>query len=135
MSQTVSPSTLAVAAEVRAEMARQGLTTRAFARKMRTYDTWVHRRVSVKADVAMTLDELQRMVDALDRPMEQFLGPYLVAQAAVDRYGDEVRQAAERMNRYAIRDSNPEPAGYEQAAGDALQLELELDVDDVDQAA
>ena len=91
---------------------RQGLTTRAFAKQLHTYDTWIHRRVSVKADVAMTIDDLSRMADGLGRPIDQFLAPYLAAQRAADRYGEEIQRASRQVNRYAMRDLNPQPADY-----------------------
>jgi transcriptional regulator with XRE-family HTH domain len=60
-----------VASEVRAEMARQRMSQSALARLLREGQPWVNRRVN--ADVAMDLDDVERIARALDVPLSTFL--------------------------------------------------------------
>jgi transcriptional regulator with XRE-family HTH domain len=74
----------AVAAEVRAEAARQGITQGQLAARMGVQQAWLSRRIGIRADVDITLEETLEMAKALRISPEGLL--------------------------YAIRDSNPEPA-------------------------
>ena len=53
------------AAEIRAEIARQGLSRRAFAMKLGVSYPWVARRIGTTADVDMTLEDIVKMTQAL----------------------------------------------------------------------
>lgn len=55
----------ALAREVRAECARQGLSTRALADRMGTPHTWLARRISPRATVDLTMEDMWLMADAL----------------------------------------------------------------------
>lgn len=61
-----------VAAEVRAEMARRRVSQSELARRLGEGQPWVNRRVN--GDVALDLDDLERISEALDAPITAFLG-------------------------------------------------------------
>jgi transcriptional regulator with XRE-family HTH domain len=63
-----------VAAEVRAELARRGISARKLAAKIGVSPMWVNRRVMMHADTDMTLEDLSRIADAMDVPVAKFLG-------------------------------------------------------------
>lgn len=54
-----------IAAEVRAEMGRQGISSAALARKLGVSEAWTSRRLSINGDQTMDLDDLPRIADAL----------------------------------------------------------------------
>lgn len=85
---TVSPSRR-VAAEIRAELGRQGLNQTALARRMHVGQPWLSRRIGAGADVDLTFEEVFAIAEALGVSAERFYRaslPYL--------------------------DSNQEPSGY-----------------------
>lgn len=66
-----------IAAEVRAEAARQGISLREVARRLDVSQMWLSRRVKVTADVDLTFEELERIAAVLDVPVERLLGGWL----------------------------------------------------------
>lgn len=70
---TDSPSRR-VAAELRAEAARQGISIREIARRMEVTQMWLSRRVKVDAPVHITFEDLERITAALDTTPERILG-------------------------------------------------------------
>jgi transcriptional regulator with XRE-family HTH domain len=92
-----------VAREVRAEMARQGVSQRALAERLGVPQPWVSRRVGLKADQALRLDDVADMAEALDVPVERLLAAWLP-----------------RL------DSNQQPSGYQsaQVSGQVIDLRL-----------
>lgn len=95
-----TPSRL-VAAELRAEMGRQGVTGRELARRLHRDSAWVSRHIGVKAAQAMTLDEVVECTEALGISPERFLGALLP-----------------RL------DSNQQPSGYQQLQVSAPVVDL-----------
>ena len=78
-----SPSRL-VAAEVRAEMARRGISARALALKMGGVSyMWVSRRVGINADQELTLEDIARFAEALETTARYTLVPDDALRAAV----------------------------------------------------
>lgn len=73
--QTETASSLAghIAREVRAEMARQGISQEALAERLG--DGWYQRRVSrrLTGEVAINLDELEQISSALGMPVSHFM--------------------------------------------------------------
>lgn len=69
---TDSPSRR-VAAEIRAEAARRGISIREVARRMDVQQMWLSRRVKVDAPVDLTLEELERIAAALETTAEELL--------------------------------------------------------------
>lgn len=61
-----------IAAEVRAELARQGISGREFARQLNLPQSYMARRL--KGDVEITAAELRMFADILGRPVSQFYG-------------------------------------------------------------
>lgn len=61
----------AVAAEVRAEMARQRMTATKLSRRMGVTDMWLSRRL--RGDVGITIDELDEIARALGVPWWRLL--------------------------------------------------------------
>ena len=76
-----------LAAEIRAEMGRQGVSQRTLARQMGVTQMWMSRRIGVTGDVDITFEEAEKMAEALRMDPKGLL-----------------------LAVYAIRDSNPEPA-------------------------
>ena len=72
----VSQSTERVAAEIRAEMGRQKMTTRDLAKLLGWPVMNISRRVN--GQQKLTLDDIVTIATALDRPISQFV-PELVA--------------------------------------------------------
>lgn len=68
MSETITAS---VAAEVRAELARQRISQQLLAAKLGVSQQWVSRRIA--GTVAFDVDELARIARLLGVPMAQFL--------------------------------------------------------------
>jgi transcriptional regulator with XRE-family HTH domain len=62
-----------IAAEIRAEAARQGVSIREVARRLEVSQMWLSRRVKVDGDVDMTFEELVRIAAALDVPLDRLL--------------------------------------------------------------
>lgn len=60
-----------MAAEVRAEMARQRVSQTALAEKLEVSQPYISRRLT--GDVSFDVDELAAVAEALDVPLEQFL--------------------------------------------------------------
>jgi len=61
-----------VAAEVRAEMARQRLTQEQLSTRLGVHQTWVSKRVTGR--VPFRVEEIERVAKALDKPISQFVG-------------------------------------------------------------
>ena len=61
-----------VAAEVRAELARQKISGRELARRIDRNQVWVARRLN--GEVAITADELREFAFILGKPIAQFYG-------------------------------------------------------------
>lgn len=55
-----------MAGEVRAEAARRGLTHRDLARRLHVSHTWVARRIGMSADVNLTLEDVDKLAEALE---------------------------------------------------------------------
>lgn len=72
-----SPLNDAVAAEVRAEVARQALTQQQVADRLGEKQWWVSRRLT--GDVAWDVADLVRVADALGVPVAKFLPTEAVA--------------------------------------------------------
>lgn len=63
-----------VAAEIRAELGRQGVSIAALAREMRQQEMYVRRRVGAVAEpVALDLNDVESIARALGKPLEAFL--------------------------------------------------------------
>lgn len=62
-----------IAAEVRAEMGRQGISSAALARKLGVSEAWTSRRLSINGDQTMDLDDLPRIADVLGVPIAELL--------------------------------------------------------------
>lgn len=62
-----------IAAEIRAEAARQGLSIREVARRLEVSQMWLSRRIKVTADVDLTFEELTRIAEALGVPAERLI--------------------------------------------------------------
>lgn len=77
-----------IAAEVRAEAARQGMSHRRLGIQMGVSYAWVNRRCSVGADVEISFEDAERLATALGVSVTQLLDPWL----------------------RAWRDSNPQPS-------------------------
>jgi transcriptional regulator with XRE-family HTH domain len=68
-----SPSRL-IAAEVRAEMARRGISARALSLKLGGVSyMWVTRRIGVNADQELTFEDLDRIAAALGVPASKLI--------------------------------------------------------------
>lgn len=81
MTQTVeankaTPSRL-VAREIRAELGRQQLSQRRLALLMGATYQWVQRRLSIGAELELTVDDAQRIADALGVPVAQLLSGWV----------------------------------------------------------
>lgn len=68
-----SATSARIAAEIRAEAARQGLSIRQLARKMTVSQPWLSRRVSITADVDLKVNEIEQIADALTVPVGKLL--------------------------------------------------------------
>jgi len=91
----VSRTSRAMAAEVRAEMGRHGVSQRGLANRLGRPQPWVSRRIGLGAEVELTLDDVAEMADALGIPAEGVIGLGLRAR----------------------RDSNPKPSDLESDGG------------------
>ena len=74
--QPATPSQL-VAQEIRAELARQGRNQAWLARVTFHNQTWVSVRLSTRADVDMTVDEISQIAEALNVPVQRLLAAWL----------------------------------------------------------
>ena len=81
MTQTVEASGAApsrlVAQEIRAEMGRQQLSQRRLAMMLGTNVAWISRRLSITADVDLTIEEIERMAKALHVPVQRLVSAWL----------------------------------------------------------
>lgn len=68
-----SAASAGIAAEIRAETARQGKSVREIARVMGVHQPWLSRRVSITADVDLKVNEIEDIADALGVPAGQLL--------------------------------------------------------------
>lgn len=68
-----SETSARIAAEIRAEAARQGRSVRELARDMDVSQPWLSRRVSVTADVDLKVNEIEDIAAALGVPTRQLL--------------------------------------------------------------
>jgi transcriptional regulator with XRE-family HTH domain len=66
-----------IAAEIRAEMARQGLSQREVAKRLNVSDIWISRRVSPKSTVQITVEEVEAMAEALGVSSQRLLAAWL----------------------------------------------------------
>jgi transcriptional regulator with XRE-family HTH domain len=85
---TVTGPSFFLAEELRAELGRQSMSFSAMSRRLGVSVQWVQRRISMAADVDMTLEELDSMADVLG------VDPELLVIRALR----------------ARRDSNPKPS-------------------------
>lgn len=70
--QTQNVADGSIAAELRAETARQKLSGRELARQMDRHQLWVARRL--KGEVPISADELRQFAYTLGKPVSQFYG-------------------------------------------------------------
>jgi transcriptional regulator with XRE-family HTH domain len=81
MTQTIEPTrgtpSRLVAAEIRAEMARQGMSQRRLATLIGTNYTWCQRRISVGAELELTVDDVQDIAEALGVPVQRLMMSWL----------------------------------------------------------
>ena len=82
------PPSHAVAAEFRAELARQRLSQRQFAAKLGVPNGWVARRLTL-FEAAITIDDAYLMAKALRRPVDQFVLPRLDSNQQPFGYGTQ----------------------------------------------
>jgi transcriptional regulator with XRE-family HTH domain len=64
-----------IAAEIRAELARQGLSSRRLALALGVSYQWVNRRISPKADVDLTFEEVDLIAGAIGVPATKLVVP------------------------------------------------------------
>lgn len=88
---TIERPSLAVAAEVRALLGRQGISQSELARRINHNDVWVSKRIGTRAVIDMTMEEITEMADALGVEAEGIIMSAL----------------------RACRDSNPKPSDLE----------------------
>ena len=87
-----------IAAEVRAEMGRQGVSKSELARRLQVSDVWIGRRLAVNSTVQITLEEVDQMAEALGVSSQRLLSAWLP-----------------RL------DSNQQPSGYASALVDGIE--------------
>lgn len=77
-----------VAAEVRAEMGRRGMSNAELARLLGVSEAWTTRRLGKRADTALNLVDLQRIAAALNTPLATFFTAQIrdVIPSAIPRY-------------------------------------------------
>lgn len=78
-----------VAREIRAELGRQQISQRRLALMTGTNYNWVNRRVAIDAPVEMTFEDVQKIAQALNVPVQRLVSAWLPPM-----------------------DSNHQPAGY-----------------------
>jgi transcriptional regulator with XRE-family HTH domain len=86
-----------VADEIRANMGRKRVTQRQLAERLGVSHLWISRRIGVSASVDLTLEEIAKMAEALNVSVESLV-------------------------RYAITDSNREPADYTPFVNETLTV-------------
>lgn len=86
-----TPASRKIAAEIRAELARQGASHRRLAGALGVSYQWVNRRISVGADQPLTFEEVDRIAEILGVPT----GKIIAASGWLPRL-----------------DSNQQPFGY-----------------------
>lgn len=62
-----------IAAEIRAEAGRQGVSIREVARTLGVSQPWLSRRVSIHADVDLKVDEIDRIAEALGTTAQKLI--------------------------------------------------------------
>lgn len=62
-----------IAAEIRAEAARRGISIREIARRMEVSQMWLSRRVKVSADVDLKVNEIDSIAETLGTTSEKLL--------------------------------------------------------------
>jgi len=62
-----------VAGNVRAELARRGMSLRAFTRQLDVPEHWAVRRLSASRSVSLTLEDVDLIAGALDLPLSELL--------------------------------------------------------------
>jgi transcriptional regulator with XRE-family HTH domain len=67
------PPSRRLAAEIRAELARRGLSNRRFAMMLGVNYMWVNRRIGMSANQDLTLEDLDRIAAALGVPTGQLV--------------------------------------------------------------
>lgn len=67
-SETGQTLSWSVASEIRAEMARQGITQSILADRLTVTQMWVSRRINTDRRTPITLDDLDRIAGALNLP-------------------------------------------------------------------
>jgi len=90
----ISAVSQALAAEIRAESARRGVSGRELARRMGMTQPKISRRIGMSADVELTVEDVAEMAEALGISAEGLITAALRAR----------------------RDSNPKPSDWESAA-------------------
>jgi transcriptional regulator with XRE-family HTH domain len=66
-----------IAAEVRAEMGRQGVSKHQLATRLGVSDVWIGRRLKVDSTVQITLEEVEQMAEALGVSSQRLLAAWL----------------------------------------------------------
>lgn len=65
-----------IAAEIRAELARRGFTSRQFALQHGLNEMWLNRRIGRKASIDMTFEEVDQLAGMLDVDVQVLLAPW-----------------------------------------------------------
>lgn len=99
-----------VAAEVRAEMGRRGMSNAELARLLGVSEAWTTRRLGKRADTTLNLVDLQRICAALGTPLATFL-----TAAIRDNVLEDIPRYLELPVRSELPDARPRdnrpPAG------------------------
>ena len=101
-----------IAAEVRAEMARRGLSARRFALQLGVSNMWVNRRVGMHADQDLTLEDLERISSALGITWQKLLRDAdLLPRLDSNQQPSGNRNERRRKRRRRGELGNPHPIG------------------------
>lgn len=99
-----------VAAEIRAWMGRLGVTQAELARRLGQNAQWVSVRISTSATVAVNLDEMQRIADALGVLVKDLLPKYAVQRDSSAEVTTRYPGSAERPTPdRSVRTTAPRP--------------------------
>ena len=107
----MSPSQ-SIGTEVRVEAARQGISIREVARRMNVDQMWLSRRVKVNATTPITPEEVERMAEALDVPVERLVSGWLPRLDSNQQPSDSASPLVSRLGPAPL----PEPGELEEAA-------------------
>jgi transcriptional regulator with XRE-family HTH domain len=86
-----------VAAEIRAWMGRLGVSQAELARRLGQNAQWLSVRISPRANVALNLDEIQRIADTLGILVKDLLPRYAMQRGSVTEVTTRYPVNAERM--------------------------------------